>query len=126
MWEIASSPIVDKVFVLPIHDNLNTDFFRSLYKELCISVLGTDASNPLLQEYVREMASIGGKVISEIRWQYGSNKEWSSTQMYDLQNDPRFRLIHPNGWQDILDKAAEINQHALQTGYLRDYPDGTN
>lgn len=119
MWEIASLPTVDKVFVIPF-DEVDPQSYLDLYKELRIQVIGTSEENPHLAEYQAAMNHLGGKVITRSRSR-------SSTELIDRVVDDRAKKHYT--WDITLphlrSQATNIEQKAIRSGYLRDYPNGT-
>ena len=125
MWEIASLPTIDYVFVSPIQPGKEDKQWPELYERLNIKAIGTEQHNPLLPKFLRSMYKLDGKVITdEENW-------WSSTAMM------RDREIHAEKNLDnvlisdtlskdhFIEEVNRIEQQALAAGYLRDYPHGT-
>lgn len=64
MWEMASHPMVDAVFVVPIRPSSHIDEeFMRMYEELNVTRLISGRNNPLLPNYQNRMRQLGGRVI---------------------------------------------------------------
>jgi hypothetical protein len=112
MWELASMPTVDHVFVLPREVD-NDEAFGKLYEKLGVRVLGCGGNNPLLPEFRRRMDRLGGVVIAE-----DANLTYSSTEMLGQIMQPgEATSLSLQGLQAMADK---IDAKARAAGYLRD------
>lgn len=118
MWEIASLPTVDYVFVIPINES-DDDAFFEMYRRLNIKVLGTTDDHPLLPKYSASIAELGGLVVTD------SEHPWSSTKTMRQLSDEDFQKRVVMSPESIHSVANRIEKEALKAGYLRDYPDGT-
>lgn len=119
MWEIANLPTVDKVFVIPINNTNDEEYFE-LYKKLNIKVLGTSQDNPYLERYQERMQQLGGIVVAKER-----RVTISSTQtiqdLTEISKEGFFagRLTQLHNW------VSERENFVRSLGFLHDYPNGT-
>lgn len=118
MWEVASLPTVDNVFVLPVSSRDDRKYFE-IYRRLGVRVMGTSADNIYLPQYRERMAQLDGHVIVEDPFR------WSSTRLIgDLSNQKiQERVLLSK--TSVKSEARRIQKEALAAGYLRDYPNGT-
>jgi hypothetical protein len=120
MWEMASSPAINYVFVLPTTSYYAGEEITEIYRDLGVTVLGAGYDNPLLPVYEERMQKLGGKVIAnKYRW-----SRHSSTLVMKYVEDPTATVgILP---RMILEaQVTGLDKRAKRAGYLRDYPDGT-
>lgn len=115
MWEVASLPVVDYVFVSPVLPGSEDKQWAKLYKGLNIRILGAASDNTLLPTFTEEMSELGGHVI------YESPINISSTKLMNEITDGK-----TPGYKTSIDRLVEIvEERALRSGFLRDYPNGT-
>lgn len=115
MWEVASLPTVDKVFVLPVTEQTEEAYLQ-MCADLRITVMGTSEDNVYLDKYQRMMKKLGGTVVVK-------DREWSST---DLVAELAKPSIYPFDRSESLQQwATEQEAQARSFGFLRDYPEGT-
>jgi hypothetical protein len=122
MWEVASLPTVDYVFVGPVEPGKEEEQWSEICRDLNIKILGTNLEHTYLAAYQKRMENLGGYVITE------PGLGWTSTRlMRDLECFPS--PTHRNFFQVfetiVRDIAEKGDKQALATGYLRDYPNGT-
>jgi hypothetical protein len=119
MWEVASLPQVEGVFVLPIKE-AKGDEFSELYDRLGVKVLGTTEDNPYKDQYVKHMDRVDGYVAVV------SPPKWSSTKLMESLSNMELKrrmLMNVDNYQSY---ANRIEQKALKSGFLQDYTDRTN
>lgn len=120
MWEMASVPVVDYVFVLPISHYHAGEELTNMCKELGVTVMATGHDNPLLPVYEERMQQVGGFVVAN-NYRSGSH---SSTLVAGHLADHAF--VTADVPRMILGTQLELlDAHARKCGYLHDYPDGT-
>jgi nicotinic acid mononucleotide adenylyltransferase len=120
MWEVASLPSVDYVFVLPTTSYHAGEEYTLICKDLGVTVMGAGHDNPLLPIYQERMQRLGGKVIAH---EYPWSGHSSTFVMKHITNPNSVEATIP---RMILDAQVEgLDAYARNVGYLRDYPNGT-
>jgi hypothetical protein len=119
MWEVASLPTVDNVFVLPVSPPVEGEKYSRIYEELGISILGTRVDNPFLGEYRRRMNKLGGHVLSYVIHNWSSTRQMNAIKSHRTQD---WLLLSPEYLKPTIDN---LEKKALSFGYLGDYPNGT-
>lgn len=118
MWEIASLPTVDYVYVHPASGTIHDDYSK-VYRDLGVKVVGTSDDNPYLEVNRKNMNELGGHVIADDR------HVWSSTRMFIDLTEKDIVKRSLLSVKDLHKDADRIEKIALAAGYLWDYPDGT-
>lgn len=118
MWEMASLPTVDYVFVLPIKHPDEKEFV-GIYRDLGISALGVGHDNPLASKYRRRMEEIGGFLVEDVY------QPFSSTRMVEDLSDEEISRQVLMSLPSLQEQALRIDGEAKKAGFLRDYPNGT-
>lgn len=116
MANLAISPVVDGVFVMPLSTHPTPDDYLQIYRDIGVSTLGCEEGHPHLQEYERCMAELGGRVMTLPR----PNSEYmSATNIYDfmgrnpfVQDEEKFRMF-------VSERDSALRENGV---YLEDYP----
>lgn len=114
MWEMASLPTVDGVFLIPLAGKNSPEDYAEIYNDLRIRALGCDYDNPFRHQYEMRMAKVGGIVIAKNR-----EPGLSSTTLMKYVNESiSIQLLNIS----LTSLAEYLDKVASSLGYLRDYP----
>jgi hypothetical protein len=122
MHQVASTPFVDHVFVLPIcglTDEERDEEMSCIYRRLSIRALGVGSDNPLLPKFQGRMRNLGIIVQDDLSRIHSSTEIMQIHHLHSRYDDLRpitdhFRLF-----------ISHIDTRARMEGFLRDFPDQT-
>lgn len=118
MWEMASTPVIDFVFVMPTKE-YDSDEYTDMYRELGIKLMGAGHDNLFLPVYEERMRRLGGKVMVSGRPNHPSSTEIVQTLVDKAIASAHLPRVILQGQIEMVDRMAK------RAGYLRDYPQGT-
>lgn len=112
MFEVASLPHVDYVFLLPFTE-IDRQSFIKLYHDLNVKGIGCEKYDPIKPKYERDIAAVDGKV-----YDHYLPRVQSSTALWEYIEGRYggFLLSTYIKWIEDADK------YARSVGYLSDYP----